>query len=365
MNSRQRIICAMNRNKPDRTPRLLYGELIGYVPAIKKLLTKKCAPKTPLEYFQMDMTSVVPNPTKLSRRRFVGWVPDEALMATAKVSGLSKTLDECNLAVDEWGVWWRPGSFEHFTHIQSPLAAINDYGRITHYPWPDLDQAYRYEGLRGEVSKIQQQGLAVAAFAGSVFEQGWYIRNMSVLLEDMMLRPKIANYIFEKTAYFQKSSAVELTKSGVDLIMLGDDVAMQSGLMISIDTWRKYLKPHLKATIEAVKQVSADVKIFYHSDGNLERLIPELIEVGVDVLNPVQPECMDPARIKEKYGKHLSFLGTISVQKTMPFGKPEDVYTEVQTRIETVDADGGLILAPAHVLEPEVPWENIQAFFQA
>jgi uroporphyrinogen decarboxylase len=105
--------------------------------------------------------------------------------------------------------------------------------------------------------------------------------------------------------------------------------------------------------------------IFYHGDGNLQAIIPELIEIGVDILNPVQPECMDPVEIKKQYGEQLSFWGTIGTQTVMPFGSPQQVREVCEKMIQEVGRGGGLGLAPTHVLEPEVPWENIQAFIDA
>ncbi|MBM3855949.1 MAG: hypothetical protein FJ399_22815, partial [Verrucomicrobia bacterium] len=119
------------------------------------------------------------------------------------------------------------------------------------------------------------------------------------------------------------------------------------------------------ATVRAVKQCRPETFVFYHSDGNLEPVIPELIEIGIDILNPVQPECMDPAALKRRFGDRLSFWGTVSVQRTMPFGTPAMVRAEVAARVRDVAYGGGLILAPAHVLGPETPWENIVAFFDA
>ncbi len=352
MTSRERVSAALNHRKPDRTPRLLYGELIGYVPAIAGLLQAHCGPKCPREYFEMDMTAVNPKPTHLPRERFREWLPDKARL-------------EGGIPVDEWGVWRRPGGFEHFTHIESPLAGTDDFGRIKQFPWPDVDASYRYEGMKDEVQKLQQQGVAVAGYAGSVFEQSWHIRGMENLLIDMMLRPEIAHYLLDRTAGLQKACAVQMAKAGVDMIILGDDVAQQRGLMMSIATWREFLKGRLAATCRAAHEAKPDVKVFYHSDGNVEPLIPELIEAGIDVLNPLQPECVNPAEIKAKYGRQLAFFGTVSVQNSMPRGTSGQVRAEVLERIRTVGYDGGLVLAPAHVLSPEVPWENIVAFFEA
>jgi uroporphyrinogen decarboxylase len=117
--------------------------------------------------------------------------------------------------------------------------------------------------------------------------------------------------------------------------------------------------------IQAAKEVKSDIIIFYHSDGNVWDAIPDLIDAGVEVLNPVQPECIDPASVKKEFGDQLSFFGTISLQKTMPFGTPDDVRKEVKLRMETIGWNGGLLLAPSHVLQPDTPWDNVVAFFEA
>ena len=117
--------------------------------------------------------------------------------------------------------------------------------------------------------------------------------------------------------------------------------------------------------VSAVKNIDPRIRVFYHSCGNIEGLIPELIETGIDILNPLQPDCMDLLKIKSKYGDRLAFWGSVSVQKTMSFGTPDDVRAEVTRRIKTLGTDGGFILSPAHVLAAETPWENITAFFEA
>jgi uroporphyrinogen decarboxylase len=121
----------------------------------------------------------------------------------------------------------------------------------------------------------------------------------------------------------------------------------------------------LARIIEEARMLKPDVIFFYHSDGYIEPIIPDFIEIGINVLNPVQPECMDPARLKKIYGDKLAFWGTIGLQHTLTFGTPEEVELEVKTRIETVGRNGGLYLSPTHVLPPETPYENIFAFVEA
>lgn len=353
MTSRERVLTALAHQPTDRVPRLLYEEAIGYTPPIERLLRERCAPRSPRDYFGMDLTRVTFNPTTLPRSRFAKWLGAQANAALA--SG----------EVDEWGVWRRKGDFHHFARLQPSLKGVQDFGRLREYPWPDLDQPYRWQGVRERVEALHAQGFAVVGYAGSVFERSWYLRGMEDLMMDMLAAPEVAHWFFERTSAFQRFAAEQFARAGVDIVITGDDVAGQKGMLMKLEMWREFLKSRLAATVRAVKRSRADTLVFYHSDGNVEPVIPDLIEIGIDILNPVQPECMDPAAIKHKFGDRLSFWGTVSVQQTMPFGTPEQVRAEVGARIREVGRGGGLILAPAHVLGPEMPWENIIAFFEA
>jgi uroporphyrinogen decarboxylase len=352
MTSRERVLAALAHQDVDRVPRLLYEEAIGYTPPVERLLREKCAPLTPRDYFAMDLTSVTENPSRLPVDRFASWHGPGAEAAIAAGQ------------VDEWGVWWRPGSFHHFVHIESPLKSATDLRQFDEYPWPDVDQPYRYEGVRRRVELLHEQGFAVVAVAGSIFERAWYLRGMERLMMDMVECPEMAHALLERTAACQRYAARQFAEAGVDIVLTGDDVAMQKGLMMRIETWREFLKPLQTATASAVKEANTACYVFYHCDGNVEALVPDLLDTGIDILNPIQPECMDPAAIKRKYGQRLSFWGTVSLQRTMAFGTPGEVRAEVRSRIREVGCGGGLILAPAHVLGPEVPWENIVAFFE-
>ena len=182
---------------------------------------------------------------------------------------------------------------------------------------------------------------------------------------DMVCDDENLLYHFDRITEIRCEMARQYCMAGIDVLHIGDDIATQLNMMFSMEVYRKWLKPRLKRVIDAAKEVNPNIIIDYHSDGNCEAAIEDLIEIGIDVLNPVQPECMNAAEIKKKYGSRLSFRGTIGTQTTMPFGSPQDVMKEVETMIETVGKNGGLILAPSHLLEPEVPFENIEAFISA
>ena len=154
-------------------------------------------------------------------------------------------------------------------------------------------------------------------------------------------------------------------EAGVDILIYGDDIGSERSTIMSPDIWRKWLRPRLRRVIEAAKVVNPRLICYYHSDGNIESVITDLIETGVEILNPIQPECMDPVDIKKRHGEALTLWGTIGTQHLMPFGRPEEVKSTVKAMIRDLGYNGGLVVAPTHILEPEVPWENIMAFVEA
>ena len=129
--------------------------------------------------------------------------------------------------------------------------------------------------------------------------------------------------------------------------------------------WRYWYKGRLESIFQAAKEAKPDILILLYADGRFDELIPDLIEIGVDILGPVAPEYADPALMKERYGADLSFWGTISTQTTLPLGTPESIRQEVRRRMESVGHGGGLCIGPTHRVMPEVPWENLVALYEA
>ena len=346
MTSRERVLAALRRQAPDRVPAVLYGEMVGYAPAVAEMLEKNCGGQSPRDYFGFDITSFSLNP---SRRQtdFSRYVQGDE-----------------HTAVDEWGVGWKGGKHLHYAEIIHPLLDLGPE-QVRDYPYPDLDATYRYADARTTIAGIHERGLATAFFAGSVFETAWYMRGMEQLFVDICSDRQTSDFLLDRISDIVSESARQLAEAGLDLLILGDDIATQRGLMMSLEMWREHFRPRLVKIIRAAKEAKPDILVFYHSDGNVWEAIPALIDAGVEVLNPVQPDCMDPAEVKKAFGDRLSFFGTVSVQQTMPFGSPDDVRREVKTRIDTVGRGGGLLLAPAHVLQPDTPWENVVAFFDA
>jgi uroporphyrinogen-III decarboxylase len=148
------------------------------------------------------------------------------------------------------------------------------------------------------------------------------------------------------------------------MIWLGDDVGAQNAMLMSPRMWRTYFKPRLGSLIAGLREINPRIKIAYHSDGSIYPIIPDLIEIGVDVLNPIQPSSLDPLRLKKEYGRNLCFWGSLDIQQTLPLGSHEQVRDEVITRLHTLGREGGLVIGPTHNIQLDTPLENFWAMVQ-
>jgi uroporphyrinogen decarboxylase len=263
---------------------------------------------------------------------------------------------------DEWGVGWRssvystpfgPGSYtEIATH---PLA---DDDAVVSYAPPNPHRHELYTEAERVIREFGQEYWIIGVTVTTIFEAAWALRGLDRLMMDFLLNPPLAEKILDIPFRYHLEAAKKLTQLGVDTIWIGDDVGGQNGMIISPEAWRFFLKPRMAEFIATIKGINKDLTVAYHSDGNIFPIIPELIEIGVDILNPIQPRCMDPGEVKKKYGGKLCFWGTIDEQQTLPFGTPEDVKKETETRLETVAAGGGLIIGPTHHVQLDTPLEN-------
>ncbi len=348
---RERILTACRRGRPDRVP-----YVFSFTPPLQRVFERETGATDVADYFEFDVRGVGLSGTRL-RRDYSAHFADADLPPGTEF--------------DEWGVAETPPSGDdeatrHFRHRLSPLRNAATVGEILALPLPDLDADYRYEGIEAQVAAIKGRGLAVQGGLGfSTFDYSWLLRGIDKLMMDMVAEPEMAAAVLDRVVDLLRRVVQRIVASGVDIIIWGEDVGTERAMMMSPATWRRWIKPRFRSMIEVAKQTNPDVITWYHSCGNIEPIIPDLIEIGVEVLNPLQPEAMDPAKIKRQYGDRLAFWGSVSVQRTMPWGSPGDVRAEVRERIETVGAGGGFVLAPAHVLEPEVPWENVLAFVEA
>lgn len=342
MTPRERVLAAMRRQTPDRPPLEF-----NFTPSLMETLKEKTGKDNVQEAFDLDVVNagLAPAPTQ---KDYSHWHEGRSFRPGTTING--------------WGVAQEPGSLYHFTHRVSPLAG-KPAAALADYELPDRDHPACFEGLAEKVAAVHARGYAASGMVGHTYETAWQVRGLDEFLTDMVLDPDPLEAFVERIAEQNREIARQYAKAGVDVVRFGDDVANQRAMMFSPDLWRRFFKERLRSQIAAARAEKPDVLTWYHSDGNVEAILPELIEVGVDILNPVQPECMDLPSLKERYGDAVSFWGCIGTQTTMPWGTPDEVRRTVAQTVETMGP--GLLVAPTHVLEPEVPWENILALTDA
>lgn len=269
--------------------------------------------------------------------------------------------------IDEFGVAHEPGSeaAKHMTYMLNPMKDFDSFEQFQSYPYPEF-----YDGdnqiIVQQIKDIHtQQKAVVGNVTTTIWERAWYMRGMMELMVDMMNQKEWAAYHLDKITECAKKRAEFFVKNGVDVLYLGDDIGMQSTIMMSKELYREWIKPRLKSIIDSVRKINPDILIMYHSCGYVEPFIPDFIDIGIDILDPVQPECMNFEKLYKEFGDVLSFHGTIGTQTTMPFGSPEEVKAEVVKNLKITEKRGGLFCTPTHLLEPEVPWKNIMAYLDA
>ncbi len=266
---------------------------------------------------------------------------------------------------DEWGVGWRNAPYQtrfgvgHYTEIVGhPLA---DERALDAYRPPDPHRPELYADAERVIHAYADEYWIVGVTVTTIFETAWALRGYAQMLMDFALNPDLVDRIFEIPFRYHLAAARRLVELGVDMIWIGDDVGAQHHMLVAPATWRRFFKPRMAEFIATLKAVNPRVKVAYHSDGAIEPIIPDLIDIGLDVLNPIQPACMDPERLKSAYGDRLCFWGSVDEQHTLPFGSPADVRSEVLARLRTLGRRGGLILGPTHHVQLDTPLENFWA----
>jgi len=349
MKARDRVRMALNHEEPDRCPMQ-----ISFTPEFAGRLRK-----------EMEIQGrKVHNPHGGGNTYEVERALGQDMLLTSVGWANSYYMDD-KAYVDEWGIGWDVQPYEtpfgvgNYTEIiRHPLA---DDAAISGYRPPDPSRPELYTDAAQVVTNYKDEYWIVGVTVTTILETAWALRGLEQMLLDMALDPDVANHLLDIPYHYHLEAARKLVELGVDMIWTGDDIGSQNEMMISPRMWRKYLKPRMSNFISELKQINPEIKIAYHSDGNIKRIIPELIEIGVDVLNPIQPASMDPAQIKSEFGDRLCFWGSIDEQHTLPFGSAADVAAEVRQRMETIGRGGGLILAPTHHVQLDTPLENFWA----
>ncbi len=267
---------------------------------------------------------------------------------------------------DEYGIGHSKGSAAafHMTRMHHPLKGA-DLNELMNYPYPTVDVS-KLSKFKNRVNEIRNNGFASLGFMQmTVWEASWYLRSMEELMVDMMTDSESATILLDKITDFACSKARAYAEAGIDILSLGDDIGTQTSIMIDVEFWEKWLQPRLIKVIQAAKEINPEILIFYHSCGYILPFIDKLIDSGVEILNPIQPECMSFDEVCEQFGDKVSFWGTLGTQQLLPYGTPDEVYSRTLNNLSVCGERGGIVIGPTHMVEPEVSWENLCALKEA
>ena len=371
MNSRERLLIALNHREPDRLPIDLGGTPTSTISAAA------------LENLKTHLG--IRSETRLASPIFLTAYPDDQLirrfgvdvkMVTAKPpAGFQLKTTAEGRVVDEWGVVYQKleEAQTHFVvETEAPLHRITSKEEIERHPWPDPSDPSRVRGLKEIARKYQQEGFGVVVNTPlMVMTQTQRMRGLEQFMVDSALNQPLLEYLMDKILEIQLEMARHLLEEVdpyCDVVVIGDDLSHQGGLTYSPDMYRRLFKPRHRAILRILKEEFAEAKVLYHCCGGVEPLLPDLIDLGIDALNPVQVSAKgmgDTKKLKAQYGRDLTFWGGIDTQRVLPFGTPDEVKAEVRRRIEDLAPEGGFVLAAVHNLRPEVKPENICALYEA
>jgi uroporphyrinogen decarboxylase len=259
---------------------------------------------------------------------------------------------------DDWGICHAvssSGKYSRFTH--HPLGGANS---PESYTFPNLNLPERYEHIQRQVQRFKGKFM-IEIETGNIFREAWELRGFYQFMIDIHRNQNFVTRLLDLITEYKIAEVAKLIDSGVDIVQLVGDVAGEQNMLISPHWWRTEIKPRLAKVIAAT--LRPGIYYYFHSDGAMQTILPDLIEIGFDIVNPLQPECMDVVAIKRQYGAQFTMHSTLSSQQTLPFGSPHDVQAEVHGRIRDCGYDGGLILAPSNIVQYDVPLENLLSLY--
>lgn len=358
MNSKERVITAINHQTPDRIP--LDGSFRQDVwSKLEDHFGTKEAEDI-MDKLGLDIRNCMMEPSASFSKRAVRspWqIPD---------IGMGKN----NLAIirengwleDEYGICRVPNKNHlYWLYTYHPLAEAG-LDEIIKYEFPDPNLEERYRNIRSHVVRFGDSYFTMVEL-WNIFKTSWEFRGFEKYLLDLSLEPKLVETLADRILEHRIEQSKQIVKCGVDMLFIMGDIAMQDTMMLSPAVWRHYFKPRLKTWIQEIRRECPGLYFMFHSDGNMEPVFEDLIEIGFDVIDPIQPESMDVVDIKHRFGDRVCLHGTISCQKTLPYGTPEDVAAEVTEHIDKCGKNGGLILAPSNIVQPDVSVEKILTLY--
>ncbi|MCL5073315.1 MAG: uroporphyrinogen-III decarboxylase [Actinobacteria bacterium] len=372
MNSRERILKTINHKEPDRVPIDIGGSLATTIHRIiydklKREFGMKAGKEEILEF---ALQSVVLNDKVLKKLHgdVIG------IYSKPPKSWKMKIDLEDNSYIDEWGIKYRATkSGLYFDIIDYAIKEVT-MDKLDRFNWPDPHEEGRFEGLEEKAKHYYENtdyALSVGCtFGGGILQDGAWLVGFENWFSLLALDKNLAGKVMDKLLKFHIGYwDAMLSRIGkyVQVVVIADDLGTQDNLFISPKVFRELIKPRYIKLIDFIKS-KANVKVFLHSDGAIRELIPDLIEVGIDILNPIQVSARgmgDTKALKEEFGEKLVFWGGgCDTQKILPFGKPDNIKREVEKRISDLKPGGGFVFAPVHNIQPEVPVQNVLTLYE-
>ncbi len=376
MTSRERLVTALNHKEPDRVPLdLASSQVTGIsVTAYKGLRTYLGLPQT--EPVMCDSIQQLCLPDDDIFERFI--VDTRGLFPVMNHNYDFNDQDDGEYLFhdDDWGLGYRirkEGAYWYDLFFSPLEGKTLSADLIDQHGWPDGGDPSRIKGLRKQALAFREAGYAVVlkSVCAGLLEMSLRVRGMQDFMIDLAMDKKSAKRILDKVLKVKLDyweTALNELGDVVDVLVEGDDFGTQTSMLISPEMYREIIKPLQKELIGFMKSKAPDAFIFYHSCGNIRRIIPDFIEMGIDIINPVQTtaEGMEPEALKQDFGKDLTFWGAgIDTQGTLPYGKPKQIRDEVKRIIEILAPGGGYVYNTIHNIQADVPPKNIVAMYEA
>ncbi len=375
MISRERVQKALNHQLPDRVPIDFGGFQTGIHRRAYEALTRHLGLREETSILDPTQQLAKPSETVLERfrvdTRYVLAHGPEGFDGTIRKNRRNGRL--WHDLTDEFGVVWSMpddgGLYMDISHHPLATASIAD---LADYPWPDGSDASRFTGVRDQAKTLRKETPYALAtgIGGVVYEYCWYLRGLERWFMDTVENPDFCAALLDRTLGFWMDYMTAFMRDVgdlVDVVMIGDDLTGQHGPLFAPVFYRKMVKPRQKKLVQHIKSLTY-AKTWYHTCGNCVEYIPDLLDNGVDILNPVQTSAvgMDPVVLKQRYGRDLTFWGGgCDAQHILPFGTPEEVREQVRRNMEVFKPGGGYVFNGIHNIQADVPPENIVALFDA
>jgi len=353
--SKERVLTAINLKEPDRVP--IY---ITITPQVAEKLSEYLGIKN---YTHPD-SPLAEN--RISYSELLVPLGNDVVGIGAQAPHNHPTVEiEDGIYMDEWKIKYRKSNY-YTEMIEHPLASVESVSEINDFEFPDPLAPGRFDTAKKMVEKYGEKYAICGDAETTIFEVSWYLVGMEKFFIDMAMKKPYIFALMDHVMNYSIGVAKELIKLGADIIWLGDDFGAQQGMIISPDLWRDVFKERMKYVIDELKKENPNIKIAYHSCGSYFPIMGDLIEVGVDILNALQPAAkdMNTKVIKDAFGSRASLFGGIDIQGVVPFGSIEDLEAEVKRVIADAADGGGYILAGAHNLQPDTSVEKVIKLFE-